>query len=302
MISYKELWEIQEPILAMAGIIQVYLQFSGKVNRWKDSTAKWWVNLQLIAWPDRHQISEKFLDIFEIIYGKRTLSLRRILTSVIFSLFFIVCFYWLFVRICTTFFKMPDEWVIVKGNPYFLFLGYHESTIYLLHPYKILTILYDSLGINIIPDFISLAETAFILRLASKKDANLLSLVFLDFFLTTLIFIVGLFVAILYTKFIIYGGSGDILEYIKFNILSNTAFVTGSVPYWAAAAATTYTTSILWVLFIIYTLCLAILKRASTVVIKALESPWVTQLPVVLVFGIPCLVAWPVLFILRIIT
>lgn len=277
----------------MVGVLQSYLFFSGLLNRWKNATAEWWVNLQLITWPERHQISEKFLEIFNYIYGAKTLSWRRLFTAVLFSTFFIIGFYWLFVRIGTIFFHLPDERILFN-NPYFSYFGYNES-IHRLHPLSFFFVAFDSLGMNLIPDFISLAETAWILRLASKKGAYLLPLIILDLFFTTIICMVAIILSFLYTKDFFYSG----VEITIFDAIMFNFFGSGNTPFLWAVVGTTYTTSIIWVMFLLTILIVSILKRTSNTLVKILESNFVTQLPVVLVVGIPCLLSWPILFVLR---
>lgn len=309
MLTYKELWEIQEPLLAMAAILQSYLQFSGSLKQWKIATADWWINLQLITWPERHQINQKFLEVFDQVYGGKTFSWRRLYRSTLFSIFFVFCFYWLFVRIGMAFFKLPEEF-LAAGNSTLLSLFQinivtEAQALPWFDPITLLVVFYDALGLNVIPDFVSLLETAWILRIACKKEAPLILLLLLDFLLTTLIWMAALGVATLNTAILTYGidffTSHDFPIYDYLNKVFNFSLPTAvsPVPFYWAMVSTTYTTSLLWILFIVTILSIAFLKRTTSILVTLLESKWVINFPIVLVVGIPCLIAWPVLFTLR---
>jgi len=92
---------------------------------------------------------------------------------------------------------MPDY--IPISNGYFLnFFNYYETGIEKQHPLFILAVLFDSLGINVLPDFLSVAETGWILKKATKNNSNILGLFLLDLLLTTLIcfFLISLHISV----------------------------------------------------------------------------------------------------------
>jgi len=290
MISYSELWAIQEPILAMAVVVETYLHFSGRIREWKTLTAKWWYELQVIPWPRNNDLSKRFYDLFIAIYGIRLLSFRRVIASALSSLFFIVILFWFLNRIGQTFFNWSGTIYALHVPPWLTWLVLPGSTIPSLSIPKVAMTLHDSLGFNLIPDIISIAETGWILRKASESGSKLSKLAIIDFAFTTLIWIVAHSIAYAYTTGIEMG---------------SFAAVPLSVVYsdatWLAAIGTTYSTSLLWIGFLFTLYIMIFLRRASSTLVSLLESKLVQELPFALMIGIPCLVAWPTLFIARLI-
>ena len=132
MISYSELWSIQEPILAMVLIVEGYIRYSGRMAVWRDSSANWWTKLQLIKWKDRAVINRRFLRLYNTVYGEKLISMRRIFSVTLSSLILTFVFYIFFTRLVLLS-GMPNH--INLSSTYFLeFFNYHEATIDKQHP------------------------------------------------------------------------------------------------------------------------------------------------------------------------
>ena len=296
MISYSELWSIQEPILAMVLIVEGYIRYSGRMAVWRDLSANWWTKLQLLKWKDRAVINRRFLRLYNTVYGEKLISMRRIFSVTLSSLILTFVFYIFFTRLVLLS-GMPDH--INLSSTYFLeFFNYHEATIDKQHPLFILAVLFDSIGFNAIPDFLSVAETGWILKKATRKNSNILALFFLDLFLTTLICLSAHIIAFLYSAFIL---PGDIrflsIETIKYNY----SIFNGIGASKLAFILTTYTTSAVWFLFVFNVLFVGFLKRVSSYAVVILESKLAQQLSFGLVVGMICLLSWPILFLMKII-
>lgn len=296
MISYTQLWSIQEPILAMLLVIEGYIRYSGKMAAWRDVSANWWINLQLIKWKNRAVINRRFLRLYNTIYGEKVFSVRRLSSVTISSLIFTFLFYIFFTRL-TILQGMPDSlWI---SNSYFYnFFNYYEAEIGKQHPLFIAAVLFDSIGINILPDFLSVAETGWILRKATKPNANILALFVLDLVLTTLICFLAHALAYLYTVFIL---PGD-LRYLSMEVIRyNYSIFDGIGVSKLAYILTTYITSFFWFCFVSCALFFGLAKRISNYSVLILESNLVQKLPLSLIIGIPCLLSWPILFFIKII-
>jgi len=298
MISYSELWSIQEPILAMATILQTYMNFSGRIITWKNATADWWIKLQLIKWANRYEISAKFRELFQQIYGQKLFSVRRLLSSTTSSTIFLLFSYWLLLKL---FLLYSNNIIIpIEGNPYYKFIGYTEDFISHSHPFPIIFLIFDSIGINLVPDYISLAETGWIINKACKKESNLLGLFFIDIMLTTTISMVSHILAYMYSAIFIYGSPLSLDDFLfAYTFVHHNEMLIGyAIGNWAFVAST-FSTSLLWILFIFSVLSIALLKRLSSYAVAVLESKWVAELPIVLFVGLLCLFSWPILFFLK---
>lgn len=180
----------------MCLVVEGYIRYSGKMATWRDLSANWWTNLQLIKWKNRAVINRRFLRLYNAVYGEQLFSVRRLSSVTISSLIFTFLFYIFFTRL-TILHGMPDY--IPISNGYFLnFFNYYETGIEKQHPLFILAVLFDSLGINVLPDFLSVAETGWILKKATKNNSNILGLFLLDLLLTTLIcfFLISLHISV----------------------------------------------------------------------------------------------------------
>ncbi|MDG4474660.1 hypothetical protein [Thiovibrio frasassiensis] len=298
MITYSQLWSIQEPILAMAGVIEGYLHFSGRLRDWRNFTADWWVNLQLIKWSDRDQINAKFLEFFNLVYGEKIFSFRRLISAIVSSILFTFIFYIILTRI--SIYLGGFEYIdLSKNNYFFEWLGYSDGVIEKLNHIYIAAVLFDSSGINILPDFVSIAETGWILKKATEKNANLPALFILDLFLTSLIWFAGHASGTLYSAYILPGDLALLsLECIK----NDYSLIQGNGSVWLSFILTTYTTSIIWFCFVFSILFIGGAKRLSKRAVVILETKWVFELPVLTIVGLLCLLSWPILFFVRVIS
>lgn len=301
MLSYSELWSIQEPLLAMAAIIESYIHFSGRIKTWRNVNAEWWFRIQMLEWPKLHIISEKFLHLYEAIFGSKIFSFRRIFASFLSSSLFSFCLFFCFRAIQGTF--LPNhgynlDRFYASQVDWFSSFFFKENEITNVYSLKgIFWILHQSVGLNFVPDFISLAETGLIIRLASKQGAKIGRLFALDFFFTTAILIASHAIAWL----IIFKTSTYQIPFNLNHILDQYSLFSGSAPTWISYAITTYSTSVIWWLFVLFTVTVKVLKSSVPLTVKLLESKYVADLPILLFIGIPCLLSWPMLFFLRLI-
>ena len=249
-----------------------------------------------MKWPDRALLSAAFLRAFHRVYGKRFFSWRRVIAGSISSL--IACSM-AYLAICLgikhllgwqkfgMFVEYGREGSILfralEGLSRILFApGWYESPSFS----ELLMIAWSSLGFNIVPDLVSIAETAWIISLASRPRANLLSLVVLDLILTTVIWFIWIFAA----DWLLLGFSFD-------------TFVTHLSPSRSGIAAewvfalTTYATSALWIGFVIVTLIVGTLRRTSICVVRLLESRLVQELSILFLTSVICLASWLVFLV-----
>ena len=288
ILTYSELWSVQEPILAMAAIVEIYFRFSGGVQSWRAATANWWYNLQMIRWPNRREISLRFYEIFVVIYGDRMFSGRRLVASAISSILFVLITYWFLVNLGQAFFDLPIT-AVKKGiqPPWLDWIASPGQIIRYLELRDLTLIIYDSLGVNLVPDMISLAETGWLIKMAGTGKRSLTALFFLDLLLTSLIWMTAHGIA--------HVGTVVLVRPIDLSLVYS---FTNSA--WVAYIISTYATSILWLSFILAVLIVSTAKRTSQLAAVILESRWVSEIPIALIVGIPCLLSWLVLFILRI--
>lgn len=286
MISPGEFWSLQEPVLVMAAVLDAYMKFSGRLQDWRAATAEWWVGLQLIHWPQRHEISQRFLEITYAIYGRKMLSWRRVFSSCTSSLLLTFVFFFLILRLNQILFGIGD--VDYNANYVVDFLGHTGGSISYSNPLYLISVAYDCVGFNFIPDFISLAETCWVIKLAAQRKYNLFFLFFIDFVFTTFIWVVAHLIAFVYSSLIL---GIDLAP-----LLNN--YDADSVPI-LAYVATTYSTSLIWFVFLFTLLIVSAAKRASSFAVALFESKWVVELPIFLFVGVICLVSWPIYFLLK---
>ncbi len=287
IINFQELWSIQEPLLAMAGIVEALLHFSGRIILWKHKTADLWVNIQLIKWKDRYEINTAFLDLYDTVYGTKAISFQRFLVSCISSIIFTLFFYFILTRIEQVFFDIGN-YRLTGVSPIYKWLNFKDQYISHLHPYSILILLYDALGVNLLWDYISLIETGWVLKKASKEKSNLIKLFCLDIFLTTIIWIIVHTIAYIYT-----------LVFINKNIVPIYYLYTIHTPAWPSYIFSTYTTSLIWFMFVFLIIIFALLKRVSQLFVKIIETKLVRGFPVFLFVGMMCLVSWILLLMVN---
>lgn len=308
MLTVSELWGIQEPLLAMAALLELAIKTSSGYSKWKSLTYAWWCNLQLIKWPDRYDINKRFLEIFHIIYGDKFLSCKRFFISSISSFIFVLFSYWLILIIYSVIYNasfLEAEMNIDNREHFFYYFLNHVPKVKTFSFHNIAGLLWDSIGINLLPDIISLLETEWILKKATEKESNLLKLFLLDFILTSLIWLIAHSMAILLSM-IYFNESINLTKWFfldyRFNI-NNEFFYTKKLlePKALSYICSTYSTSLLWALFLIAVLFLSSLKRASNIAVNILETKWVAKLPIGFSVGFLCLISWIIYFFYRLI-
>jgi len=287
--TYSQLWAIQEPILAMTAIVELWLNFSGGAKAWRNATAEWWVNLQLLHWRDRTQINGQFLNLFNVLYGERMLSLRRFIVSLCTSTLFVLFVYVLLYRIGQSYWGLETH-TFTGLNRLFDWVGYDSDTIPHLHPLHLAILLVGGLALNFLPDVLSISETGWIIRKASDPSRSLLGLFLLDILLTTALWLGPSALEYWFNTTFVYTK-----EAWDFSNRYTTPSYLNHIVY----ALTTYSTSVVWFGFVGTVLLLAFCKRASTLVVRVLEWRVVSTLPVAMIVGTLCFLAWPVLFVLR---
>lgn len=106
-------------------------------------------------------------------------------------------------------------------------------------------------------------------------------------------------VAYLCTAFIIPGN----IRYLSMDIVKyNYSIYNGIGVSKLAFILTTYITSFFWLCFVCSVLFFGLAKRISKFSVLILESKLAQKLPLSLIVGIPCLLSWPVLLLLNIIS
>ncbi len=274
----------------MAAAMEAYLHFSGRIRAWRNLTADWWIRLELIEWRDRFEVNKKFLELFHIVYGNRPLSVRRFVSSSLSSILFVFFSYFLLLRIGQSFFGV-GEYAPELGHQYARVLGYEGGAMEYTSPYKLFELVWDSLGINVVPDYLSIIETGWILGLATRAKSNIAKLAALDFVLTTLIWLFSHFVAFVVTKFT-----------VEPHLTLAYFLSVYSEPYWLAYVVTTYSTSFIWFAFLFTVFATAQLKRLSAILSHLLESKWVAELPILMMVGLLCMLCWPALLIANLVS
>ena len=284
LIDYKQLWGIQEPILAMAVVIDAVFNLSVIKNYWEKSSNSLQEAQKKIIWPKPVDLSKKFYNIFKVIYGKERLSLRRLITSALSSIFFVVIIYYSL----ATFFNfgtVEAHFQLGWFSSIFFSSSINTNTFEYL-----LMLIYCSIIINIIPDMISLAETEWILKKAIKNDVNLFWLFILDIFLTTLIFVVW---NIMLMKF-----DPVISKWTETSSILSLYSFQRSTPLYESFAISTYSTSFFWISSVVVILLIGISKQMSRIILLFIKIPLFSK-SVSLITGLFCLFSWPLLFILR---
>ncbi|MFH0780409.1 MAG: hypothetical protein V2B20_00410 [Pseudomonadota bacterium] len=269
----------------MATVMEVAIHFSGIKRQWADRCADWWVNLQLISWPQVPAVSQKFCDLFDAVYGANAVSAKRLFSSAISSLTSVVVIYYLLVAILPV--DYSESFILLGPFGSQVFTSSHIDIYSLKHLYLLL---YCAVMVNIVPDMISLFETGFILRFSRNGGVNTFMLFIVDLALTTLIWIAWNIYLMHFDPVVAqWAESNSLWSLYSFD----------SSPLWITFAISTYATSLLWFAFVSIIVAIGSCKRASRRLVSIIESPVVAQLPITLIVGVPCLVAWPILCIIR---
>lgn len=306
-MTASDLWTFQEPILVFAVILESILHSTNRMRAWRSATFNAWYRLQTIDWIERAKISEKFSRGVDLVYGPKLFSLRRVLSGTLSSILACILVYAVLMLIGGYIFEMKYEFVIPE-DPLVYDRGLakllNRGTVALFPPgaYLIpsvrhgLMCVWDSLGWNVVPDIISISETAWVIRLASNARSSLLRLAVLDLCLTTLISLTWICVVALLiyrvnpvgilSGLLVFGnaGEGGGLHHVNFSL------------FWIFIL-TAYATSALWLGFITLTVVFGFLRRVSSLAVRVLESRTVHELPIGSAVGMVCLASWILYFV-----
>lgn len=277
------LW--QGTLLLMAAVIDQTVNNSNIKTIWSKKRKNWWISLHLIGWPQLEEVSIRFHELFISVYGDSYFSFKRIFSSIISSIFFAISIYYLIILV------FPDESYHLTVS-----LGEFGSCLFesksSAKPYTIdhlILLIYYTAMVNVVPDMISVAETGFILKVSAKSNIGLAKLFIVDLFLTTAIWV--LWISYLFhfdPVFVEWSKSNSIID------------LYGNSPTWYSLTISTYSTSILWFIFVFTVVALGGGKRSSRMIKQILDLEWVKTLsfkyPVFIILGLPCVFSWPILF------
>lgn len=287
MATCYKFFQFQISLLALATFIDGMYNASGVKEYWENRFADWWVKLGSIGWIELAEINDRFQDLFTSMYGGKIFSFKRILTSSISSIVFVLCIFYMI----TSFSNGSNyETKLMLGSIGSQFFSNTVSTYSFRH---ILLLIYLAITINLAPDFISLAETGWILKISQTKRKFLLPIFFLlDLLLSTLIFVFWNLYLVFFDPVI--------SEWAVHNsIMSLYSFDGSGSPLYISFLISTYATSFLWFFFILTVLILGILKRISNTLSFIIESRLFLKLPVSTVIASLCLLSWPIFLVFQ---
>ena len=214
--------------VAAVGAILDRQVLSNRLESWRRGVRRLWLKLNTPGASDLSQDAHKlFCGLFDLIYGKRTFTWRRVWASSASSLvaLFVVT---LVLGYENTVWFAVEGWLDEFGRPAQLAL-------------LAIVVLFASF-LNLIPDFFSLAETRWVLQLARGKGAGSIALLLvLDLILTTAIFVSG-FLAFVLLTFAVAGDEGELDLAAEMTLVINPE--EGLVFF-----LTTFVTSLFWIFF-----------------------------------------------------
>ena len=284
MKNYSELFQFQLSLLGLAAFLDAMFNASGVKKYWNNKCADWWYKLETIGWPQYIEINERFQELFSRIYGNKTFSFKRILTSSISSVVFVICIFYMLTSLQNSANSETNLMLGSVGSKIF------TNTISVYSFNHILLLIYLSITINLFPDIISLAETGWILKISHSKNKHLLLLFLLGLFLSTIIFAIwNLYLIYFDPVFSDWATNNSIMSLYTFNRSGSPLFMSFLIS--------TYATSFLWFSFIIIILVLGSLKRLSKTFSYILERHYFTKLPVSSLISFLCLCYWPIFLI-----
>lgn len=215
-------------------LIVDYVFKEGGVEAWRKASEQWWDSLGQVKFKEIIVAANRwFLELFDAIYGDKFWSWKRIYRSVLSSYFAVAI---LFAITGTAALDLPAA----IGDVWFLVM-------------MIATIL------NLLPDFISLQETRWIMRLSLRKESVYLPLwLAIDLVLTVVIFQVGFFLFFI----VLLIDEGTLPSTFHWSQL----FVLGPNPgrdVLLVPFLSTFFTSFLWFLFLFTALLIGVCQRLS---------------------------------------
>tara|TARA_B100000315_G_C14467229_1_gene536558 strand:+ start:164 stop:1027 length:864 start_codon:yes stop_codon:yes gene_type:complete len=235
-------------VLSTIGIILDSLVLSSRLDQWRKNLA---LIMNKLYQPGAKSliidVNKLYCDLFDHIYGLRHFSKHRFIASIISSYFGVI--------VLTLIFQSD---VLAKTD---IFL---RNLLYIF-----------VLGglLNLIPDFISLIETRFILNKSRGKGyIGIFFLLIADLLLTTLIFFIALacmfFLLSLIENVFDVDPAETFISYINFlidNLLDGSFELLFSSEMFFVFLFTTYITSFFWILFVITFILITIFHKLSPI-------------------------------------
>jgi len=221
-----------------------------KAVAWRKATAGWWSRLDTLNWRQlRISSNIKFLRLFDVIYGATFISRKRIIASVIST----VLGFTFVVGVLGWRNTILNRWIVDTG--WFWKGDFSQVT---PRAYReLVTILLTPL-LNLIPDYLSLQETRWVLyRCAGRRSPNLFKWFVIDLVATSLIFLL-VFILLVDPLLIGIWGSGSPLRvfgrYMEYlvNTASRSIYATFELEGILIFFLTTFFTSVLWILFLFF--------------------------------------------------
>lgn len=219
-------------------IIVDYILSEDKIKAWKKASAAAWESLGQADLSDTIlRANTWFLELFDLVYDRKLFSSRRATRSIISSYFALI--------IMLLFFGQQlimEQFSVQKQSQWEAF---------------ILFFFFGGL-LNLIPDFISLHETRWIMEKSLRTRSRSLVLWFLiDLILTALIF----FLFVLFLMGI--QGSTKQFAPLASQLLGNPSQYDARILLWGLYFLSTFFTSALWFIFLIFALMVHGLQRIS---------------------------------------
>ena len=248
---------------------------------WKNKTKEWWVKLEEIEF-DRaiKDANFWFLEFFDLIYDYRFWSIKRVVRSCISTILAVVFViiltgwentifsYWInFIRFDVAFIEIQGhiKSLIMGDIGWSSFWGRVSSLSDLQILFSIVILL--SL-VNLIPDFISLQETRWIMLLSVRRQQSRLYILFsLDIILTTFVFYAWFLLFIVPLANLLWGASmsyimshfSDMRSFLQYCSAMFSFSLSGFLPF----LISTYFTSFFWIMFVIFVVIVRGLAKFS---------------------------------------
>jgi len=288
MDKFFNYFQLQVALFSLSAFLDLLYNVTATKKKMDNKWADFWVDLETLSWPTIQYINNLFVAIFKATYGNHILSFRRILTSTLSSVFFLFFIFYIFLE-----FGDPNSIELnIKTGPMASTVIPDQAVVYSINGIKIL--LYYAIFINLIPDFVSLAETGWILKLSRNKRMYIFPLLLADISLTAIIFIVW--------NFFLFNLDPTLSEWaVNSSILDLYFSKDYSAPIYPAILISTFATSLLWFLFIVVVIFFAVLKKISKTISNILESSIFFHFPISVMMIILSFCGWPVFFIYHII-
>ena len=214
-------------LVSTTGALADHFYTQGKLQRFRIELSSYWSSFLSKNSVDLTQkTNQLFIKLYDDLYGERTFSRHRFIASLTASI---------------------STYVVVG---IFLYLGFSEEAKNIHFTFSHITAAAVSVALlNLIPDFISLAETRLILVWAKHRGLmGILFFIIVDVLATTLIFLLSfLLVVILFTENIV----PYTLEKPLYDLFEKVLDDTFAIAIFLVALITTFVTSLMWILFVL---------------------------------------------------